>query len=152
RLLSSTEGGIANRDLVQGMTAYDLPASAILRDHELREIRGLLEEQSMQSEAQAHNVRAEARTMAEPRPQHADAAPRVPTGTSVPRRRLTTRELARRRRQRLLELLQQPTKPPASPYAVCVPAPALPKKKGRSPEPRPSRAMTCRACNTAEKW
>jgi hypothetical protein len=69
----------------------------------------------MQSEEQAHNVRAEARTMAEPRPQHTDAAPRVPTGTSIPRRRLTTRELARRRRQRLRELLQQPTKPPASP-------------------------------------
>jgi hypothetical protein len=28
--------------------------------------------------------------------------------------RLTPRELARRRRQRLLELLQQPAKPPAS--------------------------------------
>ena len=28
--------------------------------------------------------------------------------------RLTVRELARRRRQRLLELLQQPAKPPAS--------------------------------------
>ena len=69
----------------------------------------------MRSGAQAHNVRAKARTMAEPRPQHADAEPLVPTGTSVPRRRLTTRELARRRRQGLLELLQQPTKPPASP-------------------------------------
>jgi len=53
--------------------------------------------------------------MAEPLPQHADTAPRVQTSTSVPRRRLTTRELARRRRQRLLELLQQQAKPPASP-------------------------------------
>ncbi len=46
--------------------------------------------------------------------QHADAKPLVQTSTSVPRRRLTTRELARRRRQRLLELLQQQTKQPAS--------------------------------------
>jgi hypothetical protein len=68
----------------------------------------------MQSEEQARNVRAEARTIAEPLSQQADAEPLVPAGTSVPRRRLTTREVARRRRQRLLELLQQPTKQPAS--------------------------------------
>jgi hypothetical protein len=69
----------------------------------------------MQSEEQAHHVRREACTRAEPLPQHAEAAPLVPTGTSVPRKRLTMRELARRRRQRLLELLQQATKPSASP-------------------------------------
>ena len=92
-----------------------VPVSDILIDYELREIRSLLEEQYMQSEEQTHNVRAEARTIAEPLPQHADAEPLVPTGTSVPRRRLTTRELARRRRQRLLELLQQSTKPSTSP-------------------------------------
>jgi hypothetical protein len=84
--------------------------SDILIDHELCEIRRLLEEQSMQSEEQAHHVRREASTIAEPLPQHADAVPLVPTGTSVPRKRLTVRELARRRRQRLLELLQQSTK------------------------------------------
>jgi hypothetical protein len=67
----------------------------------------------MQSEEQAHNVRAEVRATAEPLPQHADAAP------PVPRRRLTTRELARRRRQRLLELLQHQAQPPASHEAGC---------------------------------
>src|SRR5262252_6990506 len=44
-------------------------------------------------------------------------------------------------------------------YDKC-PSSAIPKpgkdaivsKKGRSPEPRPSRAMTCRECNTAETW
>jgi hypothetical protein len=75
----------------------------------------VLEEQPMQSEEQAHNVRAEVRAIAEPLPQHADADPRVQTSPRVPQRRLTMRELARRRRQRLLELMQQQGKPPASP-------------------------------------
>jgi hypothetical protein len=69
----------------------------------------------MQSEEQTPNVRAKVRVTAEPLPQHADATLLVQTSTGVPGRRLTTRELARRRRQRLLELLQQPAKPSASP-------------------------------------
>ena len=60
----------------------------------------------MQSEEQAHNVSAEVGAIAEPLPHHVGAAPFVQTSTPVPRRRLTTREVARRRRQRLLELLQ----------------------------------------------
>jgi len=48
-------------------------------------------------------------------PEHAEATPLVQTSTSMPQRRLTTRELARRRRQRLLELLQHQGKPPPSP-------------------------------------
>jgi hypothetical protein len=68
----------------------------------------------MQSQDKAHNASEGRRVIAEPLPQHADAVPLVQTSTSVPRRRLTTRELARRRRQRLLELLQQQAKPPAS--------------------------------------
>jgi len=103
------------------LTKYRFPhdplnvgVSAILMDHKLHEIMDLQEEQYMQTEEQAHNVSAEVRVTAEPFPQHADAKPLVQTSTNVPRRRLTTRELARRRRQRLLELLQQPAKQPAS--------------------------------------
>ena len=88
--------------------------SAILIHHDLRESEDVLEGQPMQSEEQAHNVKAEVRAIAEPLPQHAAADPLVQTSTGVPRRRLTTRELARRRRQRLLELLQHQGKPPAS--------------------------------------
>jgi hypothetical protein len=84
----------------------DAPFLAILMDHELREITHVLEEQCMQSEEQAHNVRADGRVVAEPLPQHEDEVPVVKTSTSVPQRRLTTRELARRRRQRLREMLQ----------------------------------------------
>jgi hypothetical protein len=52
----------------------------------------------------------------EPLAEHAEAPPPlVQTSTSIPRRRLTTRELARRRRQRLLELLQHQGKRPTSP-------------------------------------
>ena len=50
----------------------------------------------------------------EPRAEPAEATPLVQMSSSIPRRRLTRRELARRRRQRLLELLQQQGKPPAS--------------------------------------
>jgi hypothetical protein len=74
----------------------------------------MLEEQEMQSEDSPHNVSPEVQVIAASLPQHVDAPPLAQTSTSVPRRRLTTRELARRRRQRLLELLQQPAKPPAS--------------------------------------
>jgi hypothetical protein len=88
--------------------------SAILIRHDLRAIEDLLEGQPMQSEEQAHNVRAEVHASAEPLPQHAAADPMVPTSTGVPGRRLTTRELARRRRKRLLELIQHQGKPPAS--------------------------------------
>jgi hypothetical protein len=42
----------------------------------------------------------------EPLAEHAEARPLVQMSSSIPPRRLTTRELARRRRQRLLELLQ----------------------------------------------
>ncbi len=87
----------------------------ILRDHDLREIEDVLEAQPMQSEEQAHNVSAEVRAITEPLPQHAAADPLVQTSAGVPRQRLTTREIARRRRQRLLELLQHQGKPPASP-------------------------------------
>jgi hypothetical protein len=69
----------------------------------------------MPSEEPTPHVRAEVRGTAEPLPQHADATRLVQTSTGVPGRRLTTRELARRRRQRLLELLQQPAKLSASP-------------------------------------
>jgi len=60
------------------------------------------------------NVTAELRAITEPLLQHTDAEPLVQTNTSVPRRRLTARRLYRRRRQRLLELLQQPAKQSAS--------------------------------------
>jgi hypothetical protein len=92
-----------------------VPIAESVLDHELCAIRRLLEEQEMQSEEQAHHVSREVSTIAEPLPQHAAADPLGPTGTRVPRKRLTMRELARRRRQRLLELLQQATKPSASP-------------------------------------
>jgi hypothetical protein len=88
--------------------------SAILIDHDVREIEDVLESHDMQNEEQAHNVSEAARAIAEPLPQHADAEPLVQTSTRVPQRRLTTRELSRRRRQRLLELLQQQAKQPAS--------------------------------------
>jgi hypothetical protein len=68
----------------------------------------------MQSQAKAYNVSEGVRAVAEPLPQHAEAKPYIQTSTSVPHRRLTTRELSRRRRQRLLELLQQQVKQPAS--------------------------------------
>jgi len=69
----------------------------------------------MQSEERANNDRDGVRVIAKPIPQHTDAVPLVQTSTRVPRRRLTTRELARRRRQRLLELLQQHGQQLASP-------------------------------------
>jgi hypothetical protein len=92
----------------------DVPVSDILIDHDLREIEDVLESHDMQSEEQAHNVSEAARAIAEPLPQHADAAPLVQASTRVPQPRLTTRELSRRRRQRLLELLQQQAKQPMS--------------------------------------
>jgi hypothetical protein len=88
--------------------------SAILIHHDVRESEDVLEGQPMQSEEQAHNVSAEVRAITEPLPQHTAADPLVQTSTGVPRRRLTTRELSRRRRQRLLELIQHQGKPPAS--------------------------------------
>jgi hypothetical protein len=74
-------------------------------NHELREITTLLEEQDMQCEKRAHNVSEGMRVTAEPLAEHAEATPLVRMSFSVPRQRLTRRELARRRRQRLLELL-----------------------------------------------
>jgi hypothetical protein len=68
----------------------------------------------MQSQDKAYNVSEGVRAVAEPLPQHADAKPLIQTSTNVPQRRLTTRELSRRHRQRLLELLQQQAKQPAS--------------------------------------
>ena len=85
--------------------------SAILIDHDVRESEDWLEGQSMQSEEQAHNVSAEVGAIAEPLPHPTDAEPLVQTSSHVSQRRLTTRELSRRRRQRLLELLQQQAKP-----------------------------------------
>jgi hypothetical protein len=66
----------------------------------------------MQSQDRAHHAREGVHVIAEPVPQHADTAPLVQTSTHVPCRRLTTRERSRRRRQRLMELLQQHAKPP----------------------------------------
>ena len=51
----------------------------------------------MQSQAKAYNVSEGVRAVAEPLPQHAEAKPYIQTSTSVPQRRLTTRELSRRR-------------------------------------------------------
>ena len=65
-----------------------------------------LEEQAMQREERAHHVSEGACEIAEPPAADADATPLVQTRRSIPRRRLTTRERTRRRRQRLLELLQ----------------------------------------------
>ena len=84
-------------------------------DDELCEITHLLEEQNMQREDSTHSVSAEVQVSAASLPQQADAHPLDQTSPSVSGRRLTTRELARRRRQRLLELLQQAAQPPASP-------------------------------------
>jgi hypothetical protein len=95
----------------------------------------------MQSEDQAHNVSIAVGAIAEPLPQPANAVPLGQTSPSVPRQRLTTRELARRRRQRLLELLQPQAKPQRA-RQPCVPALSLPKTPGRSPQPRPRRAIT----------
>jgi hypothetical protein len=81
----------------------------------LREIAHVLEEQDMQCEKSTHHVSEGGRVTAEPLAEHAEATPLVQTSISMPRRRLTTRELARRRRQRLLELLQQQGKPLPSP-------------------------------------
>ena len=77
----------------------------------MREIEDWLEGQDMQSEEHAHNVSAEVCAIAEPLPHPTDAEPLVQTSPHVSQRRLTTRELSRRRRQRLLELLQQQAKP-----------------------------------------
>ena len=72
-----------------------------------------------QQDAEAHSNSmkeahqgAEAHTLTEPLPQHADAEPLVQTSTSAPRRRLTTRQLAKRRRHLLQLLLQQATQQP----------------------------------------
>ena len=89
----------------------DAAVSAILIDHDLREITNWLEEQDMQHEERANHAREGAREIAAA---HADADPLVQTSSSIPRQRLTRRELARRRRQRLLELLQHQGKQPAS--------------------------------------
>ena len=54
------------------------------------------------------------RNASEPLAEHAEATAFVQMSSRVPRQRLTRRERARRRRQRLLELLQHQGKPPAS--------------------------------------
>jgi|RhiMetdeSRZDD1v2_1073273.scaffolds.fasta_scaffold355921_3 hypothetical protein len=64
----------------------------------------------MPSENRTPSVSTAVQVSAASLPQHADAKPLDETSTHVPGRRLTTRELARRRRQRLLELLQQQEK------------------------------------------
>ena len=68
----------------------------------------------MQREEGAHNDSEGGREIAEPAAAHEEATPLAQMSSSVPRPRLTTREIARRRRQRLLELLQHQGKPPAS--------------------------------------
>jgi hypothetical protein len=60
----------------------------------------------------------------EPLAELTEATPLLQTSSSLPQRRLTTREIARRRRQRLLELLQHQGQSPASEEAVCVPTPS----------------------------
>ena len=102
----------------------------------------------MQSEEQAHNVSAEGgcdRRACSPttwpmsfRP---DQHPYPTTG------RLTTREVARRRRQRLLELLQQPTEAASEPVSsVVVPAPACIQRAQlrATPTGAPVSALTAR--------
>jgi len=69
----------------------------------------------MQSAEPVRNGTEEGGVIAEPLPQHTDAVPLVQTTPSAPRRRQNTRQVAQRRRQRLQELLQQATKPSASP-------------------------------------
>jgi hypothetical protein len=60
----------------------------------------------------------------EPLAELTEATPLLQTSSSLPQRRLTTREIARRRRQRLLELLQHQGQSPAREEAVCVPTPS----------------------------
>ena len=65
----------------------------------------------------ADNTRTDAgghRNASEPLAEHTEATSLIQTSSSLPQRRLTTREIARRRRQRLLELLQHQGKLPAS--------------------------------------
>jgi len=69
----------------------------------------------MQSEEPIRHGSEEVRPSVEPLPQHADAIPLVQTTTSAPRRRLNTRAVAQRRRQRLRELLQHQAQRPANP-------------------------------------
>jgi len=88
--------------------------SAILLDHELRAIPDDGGRQEMQRKEGAHNDSEGGREIAAPAAAHEEVTPLAQTSSSVPRQRLTTREIARRRRQRLLELLQHQRKPPAS--------------------------------------
>ena len=98
--------------------------SAILIHYELRAITHVLEEQDMQCEKRAHHVSEGIRGTAEPLAEHLEATPLVQTSSSLPPRRLTTRELSRRRRQRLWELLRHQGKPPAREDTACIPAPS----------------------------
>jgi hypothetical protein len=99
---------------VDHLDALLVQVSDILRDHELCAMTHALEEQDMQREERGQNVSEGVRMTAEPPAEHADATPLVQTSTGMPQNRLTRRELARRRRQRLLELLQHQGKPPTS--------------------------------------
>jgi hypothetical protein len=84
-------------------------------DHDVYEITEGWESQAMQSEEPVRHGSEEVQTSAEPLPQHADAVPLLKTKTSAPRRRLNTRAVAQRRRQRLQELLQHHAQRPANP-------------------------------------
>jgi hypothetical protein len=64
----------------------------------------------MQSEEQAHSVGTEVPAIAEPLPQYVDTKPLVQISSGATRR-LTTRQIAKRRRQRLQLLLQQAHQP-----------------------------------------
>ena len=85
----------------------------------------------MQSEEHAHNVSAEVGAIAEPLPHPTDAEPLVQTSPHVSQRRLTTRELSRRRRQRLLELLQQQAKPSVRSWGGATGSLPLEEKRAR---------------------
>ena len=63
---------------------------------------------------QTHSDLGGQRNAHEPLAEPAEVTPLVQMSSSIPRQRLTRRELARRRRQRLWELLQHQGKPPAS--------------------------------------
>jgi len=83
-------------------------------DHDVHEITDGWESQHMQSEEPVRHGREEVRTSAESLPQHTDAVPLLQTNTSAPRKRLNTRVVAQRRRQRLQELLQHHAQRPAN--------------------------------------
>jgi hypothetical protein len=68
----------------------------------------------MKSEEKPDIVITEVCTISDPLPQHIDEGPLAQASITPPRRRLNTRRLYQRRRQRLQELIQQQATEPAS--------------------------------------